>query len=328
MKWEYTLDQYLNRHCSVRGLRPKTIAAYGDILRQYSAYMKEHYRHAGPEHVSTKDVLEYAQYLREHRHNRDAAVNRTVTVLRCFYRALVCLAYLESKDNPMHGFPPLKAPKRKFRDVLTAEEIRALINTPRTDTVMGLRDRGLLVLLYATGMRASECAQLLEKDIRLQERIVRVTGKGGNERTIPLNDTALEALRQYRTVRGRAAAEGAFFKSRKFGRALSRNAIYERVRTYARKARIAKHVSPHTLRHTCATHMVREKVNLVVLRDLLGHRQLSSTQVYLHMTAEDLREAVDQHPIEKLINTVKGILPGLKLPYQHPPGSRPSFGSA
>jgi integrase/recombinase XerD len=325
MKWEHCFWQYLERHCTVRGLRVKSIAAYGDILHQYKDYMEKHFQAAGPEKVTTRDVLEYVEYLRSIRRNGDSAVNRTVTVLRNFYRALVALGYMEYRDNPMQGFPMMKAPKRKFREVLTVEEMGTIIAVPRTDTIMGLRDRSILVLLYGTGMRATECAGLQEKDVRLEERNVKVTGKGGNERTIPLNDDVIPALAQYRAARGPVAADAPFYKSRKGAGGLSRNAIYERVRYYARKARIAKQVSPHTLRHTFATHLIRNKVNLVTLKELLGHRQLSSTQIYIHMTAEDVREAMALHPIRNLINTVKSYFPGLKLPFQHPPGTRFAF---
>ena len=102
---------------------------------------------------------------------------------------------------------------------------------------------------------------------------------------------------------------GAMFVSRN-GRRMSRNGIYDRVRMHARKARLGKKVSPHRLRHAFATHLVRAGVNLITIRDLLGHRQITSTQIYLHMTARDMREAADRHPIAALMDTVKDLLPG------------------
>lgn len=143
---------------------------------------------------------------------------------------------------------------------------------------------------------------------------------------MPLNDEIALALQQYRAVRGEVSKDAYFFKSRKFSSGISRNSIYERVRKFARISRIAKKVSPHTLRHTFATHLIRNGENLVVLRDLLGHRQITSTQRYIHMTAEDIRAAIDRHPIRKLIDSIQDFMPALKLPFQYPPGQRFAFG--
>ena len=144
--------------------------------------------------------------------------------------------------------------------------------------------------------------RLADKDIDWEEGLIRVLGKGGHERTVPLNEEVLHVLRQYRLARGGAKPHEPFFRSRE-GQGLSRNAIYERVRSNARKARIPKRVSPHRLRHTFATHLVQEGVGLVTLHDLLGHRQITSTQIYIYLTAQDLRKAADRHPVSKLTPT-------------------------
>ena len=120
---------------------------------------------------------------------------------------------------------------------------------------------------------------------------------------------------------GPALPRAPFFRSRR-GNGLSRGALYERVRTWGQRAKIPKRVSPHRLRHTFATHLVRAGVNLVTLRDLLGHRQISSTQLYLHVTAEDLRAAADKHPIGKLVDTVEHLLADVTLPFQYAPRRR------
>ena len=123
----------------------------------------------------------------------------------------------------------------------------------------------------------------------------------------------------YRQARGAVPPRGAFFRSRT-GKGMSRGAIYERVRTHARCARIGKRVSPHKLRHTFATHLVRADVSLVTIRDLLGHRLITSIQIYLHVTAQDLRAAAASHPIARLAPTVEFLLPNVKLPMQYAPG--------
>ena len=324
MRWDYCFSLFLDKHCSVRGLQSKTIAAYRDTLNKFQEFALVKIKIDSPNQIEPKHILEYVEHLRKERNNQNAAVNRNVTIIRNFYRAIVSMGYLIPRDNPMKDFPVLKAPKRKFRDTLSKEEIRKLINQPRTDTVLGLRDRALLTLLYGTGIRASECANLREHDVHIDERIIRVIGKGGDQRTLPLNDDVATTLDQYRAVRGKVNPITYFFKSRK-NHGMARNTIYMRVKKYSQMSHIKKNVSPHTLRHTFATHLVKQGENLIVIRDLLGHRQLSSTQVYLHMTAEDIREAINRHPIKNLLDSIKDFLPDFKLPFQYPPGTRFAF---
>lgn len=315
---------YIERHCGARGLQPRTMAAYLEVLRMFQKFIEVRKPGCGPDKISAKDVLEYVDYLRQVRHNQASAVNRQVVVITNFYRAMVAMDQMEPRENPTAFFPKMKAPKRKILDVLTEEEVKRLIERPRGDTILGIRDRAIITLLYGTGIRATECSGLREKDVDLDENTVRVLGKGGDQRVVPLNIKVSETLRIYRAARGQVAKDAPFFRSRK-SEGISRGAIYERVRTNARLSNIMKKVSPHRLRHTFATHLIRQGEKLVVLRDLLGHRQLSSTQIYIHMTAHDLREAVDRHPIAGLIQSLKELLPNTKLPFQYPPGTRYAF---
>jgi site-specific recombinase XerD len=233
--------------------------------------------------------------------------------------------YMDVCNNPMVGFPKIKPPGRKFKEILSENETEKLINAPRTDTILGLRDRAIIIMLCGAGLRSSECATLKEKDVKISERILHITGKGGDERSIPLNDEMAESLHLYRCARGRVDRNGAFFRSRKKGKGLSRQAIYERVKTYARKARIKKCVSPHTLRHTFATHILNSGINLVTLQFLLGHRFLTSTQIYIHITAVDIRKAIYDHPFKKFIKCVRNLPSVFKLPFQNPPGTVYAF---
>ena len=315
MKWDYCICLYTQTHCSARGLRAKTIAAYQATLLQFESYMEIRQGKRSPEEVTARHVLEYVEHLRRERNNGDSAVNRTVTILKNFYRALVAMGHMEPAANPLAHFPRMKATPRKLPVTLSTGEVQELINKPAADTVLGLRDRAILTLLYGTGIRASECSGLKEEDVDLDNGLVRVTGKGGHQRTVPFNVQVIRALRLYQQARGEASPNSAFFRSRK-GRAMSRYAVFERVRTHARRAGIRKTVSPHRLRHTFATHLVKAGVNLVTIRDLLGHRQITSTQIYLHVTGEDLRAAADVHPISRLASTVGDLLPNVKLPMQ------------
>jgi integrase/recombinase XerD len=315
MNWDYWITLYLHTHCTARGLRPSSIDAYQATLKGFREYVRWRLKDVGPQQITPRDVLEYLDYLRRERDNGASAVNRQVTVLRNFYRAIVAMGHLEARDNPLAYFPKIKAARRKLPTTLNEEEVRRLIERPGVDTVLGLRDRAMLTLLYGTGIRASECAGLTGRDIDWEERTIHVIGKGGHERTVPLNDEVVHILKQYRTARGPLKEDEPFFRSREGG-ALSRNAIYERVRTNGRRARIEKRVSPHRLRHTFATHLIRKGVGLVTVRDLLGHRLITSTQIYIHLTAQDLRHAADRHPIGELIKRVEDLLPNVKLPFQ------------
>ncbi len=318
MKWECWLSMFIHTHCVARGLRPLTIAAYEDSIRQFINWSIVHLKGKPPDEVTTHDVLEYLEYLRRARSNGASAVNRAAVVLRSFYRAIVAMGYLDPAANPLAYLPTIKAAPRKLPVSLSSEEVERLLVGPGTDTIIGLRDRALLALLYGTGIRASECAGLRVRHVNLEDLSIRVTGKGGHDRVVPLNDRVASALRLYVAARGEVSAASAFFVSR-FGRALTRGAIYDRVRTWGRKVRLNKVLSPHRLRHTFATHLVRAGVGIVTIRDLLGHRQITSTQIYLHSTAQDLRRAADQHPIARLLSAVEHMLPKVRLPFQRSP---------
>jgi integrase/recombinase XerD len=319
--WDYWICLYTQTHCTARGLRATTIAAYQKTLEQFRQYVCGREKDLEPGRVTARHVLEYVNHLRHDRHNGDSAVGRQVTILKNFYRAIVAMGHLEPAANPMAHFPKMKGKPKKLPVVLSEEEVQHLLASPPKDIVLGLRDRAILALLYGTGIRASECATLAEGDVDLLTNAIRVTGKGGHERTIPMNPTVGESLKAYRQARGEVSPREAFFRSRS-GKAMSRGAIYERVRTHARRARISKHVSPHTLRHTFATHLVRLGEDLVTIRDLLGHRQITSTQLYIHVTGEDLRSAANNHPIARLAPTVELLLPNVKLPLQYAPQRR------
>lgn len=315
MMWQYWVNLFTQTHCTARGLRVKTIAAYKVTLEQYWAYLVKHNGELSPETVCARDVLAYIQYLRTTRDNGDAAVNRVVTILKVFYRAMVAMDMMDYQNNPMIGFPRMKAVARKLPVVLTDKEIKKLLTLPPKNTVIGIRDRAILALLYGTGIRVSECATLTEGSVDLASKLITVTGKGGHQRSVPLNEHVVTALTNYRYQRGQALPKTPFFRCRN-GNAMQRRTIYERVRTWGERSHLPKSISPHKLRHTFATHLLNAGVGIVTLRDLLGHKHITSTQVYLHVTAQDLREAAEKHPIKNLLSSVELILPRLRLPMQ------------
>ena len=321
MKWQYWIKLYTGTHCVARGLRPLTIAAYAASLAQFKEYTHVTLNAKPPDKITARDVLEYVQHLREGRGNGDSAVNRHVVILKSFYRAMVAMGYLDSPDNPMAFFPTIKATRKKLPVTFSGDEIERLLSLPNEDTVLGLRDRAILALLYGTGIRVSECSSLRRSDVDLDNCTVTVVGKGGHERCVPLNDRVVQAMSRYRHHRASVTPFAPFFLTRS-GRRMTRGAIYDRVRTWGYRAKITKRVSPHRLRHTFATHLVRAGVNIVTIRDLLGHKQISSTQVYLHVTADDLRSAAEKHPIGRLLKSIDHLLPDVKLPIQYGPRQR------
>jgi site-specific recombinase XerD len=319
MKWEAWFDLYLKTHCTARGLGSRTIAAYEGTLQSVRAYVRFRLGDKPPDELTTRDLLEYVEYLRRERRNGHSAVNRHVIVLKGLYRAMVAMGHLEAARNPMAHFPKVKGAPKKLPVVLSEEEVRKLLAQPRSSTVLGLRDRAVLTLLYGTGIRATEAATVTERDVNLVDNTVRVVGKGGHERVLPLNPEVARTLRLYREARGGIGPLATFFRSRRGGE-MNRHAIYECVRKHSRKA--GRLVSPHKLRHSFATHLVQHGAQLVTIRDLLGHVSISSTQVYLHTTAEDLRRAAKLHPVEKLVERVADLLPNVKLPLQWLPGEK------
>src|SRR5438309_2099206 len=323
MKWSFWIELYIRTHCVARGLRPLTVAAYEDALQQFREWVRTTLEDRAPDQLTARDVLAYLQHLREVRGNGDSAVNRAVVILRRFYRAIVAMGYLDHAANPLIGFPSIKAVPRKLPVALSTEQMSRLLSEPKPDTVIGLRDRALLALLYGTGIRASECAWLRNGSVDLNQLTITVEGKGGHERTIPLNPELAEVLRIYVEARGPALNHAPFLRSR-FGKPLSRGGVYERVRTWGQRSRVGIPLSPHRIRHTFATHLVRAGVGLVTIRDLLGHRLITSTQIYLHVTADDLRTAAARHPISRLLDTIKHLIAPGPLPFQK---ARPIYGS-
>jgi integrase/recombinase XerD len=325
MMWTYCLTLFLRTHCTARGMKASTIASYEACLRQFMSYVEVKLANKAPSEVVARDVLEYLQYLRTDRKNADAAVSRSLVILKCFYRALVAMEHLKPTENPLVHFPKVKAAPSKLPVYLSEEEVTRLLKSPPGDTVLMVRDRAILGLLYGTGIRASECSTLMEEDVDLENKCIRVTGKGGHQRSVPLNSRVMTVMKAYRQARGKIDPKACFFLSLR-RKQMTRGAIYERVRKWAAVAKIEKAMSPHRLRHTFATHLVKAGVGIVTIRDLLGHRQISSTQIYLHTTAHDLKEAVEKHPIKRLAADLEQLLPGVKLPWHYPPVRRQQAG--
>jgi len=207
--------------------------------------------------------------------------------------------------NPAQTLTLAREPQTLPRNVLTPQEARKIIERPDTGTTLGYRDRTILEVLYATGLRKSELMSLTLADVNLEEELLRINGgKGAKDRVCPLSRIACSFLESYiKGIRpvllGNRASDGGRHASALFislrGRPVSKNALGALVEKYAKRAGVKKHVTCHLWRHSCATHLVKNQANLRHVQEILGHRSLATTERYLHLTITDLKEAHRKH---------------------------------
>ena len=228
--------------------------------------------------------------------------NQSMHALRSFFRFMKTEGYVA--QDVAESLPLARTPHTLPRTILTPEEARKVIETPDTGCLLGYRDRTILETFYATGIRKSELMNLTANDVNLEEGVLRINGgKFNKDRVVPLTRLASSFLETYLKAIRPALLQGRVsdrvFISQRAG-PLSKNALGELVEKYARMAGLSKHVTCHIWRHSCATHLVQNKASLRHVQELLGHRDLSTTERYLHLTITDLKEAHRQfHPREK-----------------------------
>jgi integrase/recombinase XerD len=284
-----------------RGLSRNTLEAYRSDLLQYGAYL--HGRSALA--VTHSDLAAFVSSLAAGDGSKPpvaaATLQRKVACLRSFYRHLRRQGTLEADPTAN-----LRAPKqsRRLPHVLSRDEVAKLLEQPRGTEPAALRDRALLELMYACGLRASEAIDLETTDVDLEVGILRARGKGSKERIVPVGSAATRALNAY-LERGRGRLVGDRFESRLFvnhrGAGLTRQGLYKIVQRHAASAGLADRMSPHTLRHTFATHLLAGGCDLRSLQEMLGHADIATTQLYTHLSADRLKDVYfDAHPRAKL----------------------------
>jgi integrase/recombinase XerD len=205
-------------------------------------------------------------------------------------------------DDPASAITFAREPKLIPKEILTREEMVELIEAPDITTVLGYRDRTIMELLYTTAIRRNECRDLKVTDVNFEDGLLRVFGKGQKERIVPIGRIALKFMDNYvasvRPLLAKTSSDMHLFLSSR-GNGLSRNVIGEFITRYAAQAGIDKAVTPHTFRHTCATHMLRNRADVRYIQVLLGHESLNSTQIYTHVAVTDLRDVLRKyHPRE------------------------------
>jgi integrase/recombinase XerC len=300
------IDAFIESLAVEKGYSPNTCRAYARDLEAFSAYLAESSDgrditggHAGdlrPDQIDPLTIRGFLGVL--HRKNSKRTVARKLSSLRSFFRYLVRHGLIT--ENPADAV--LTPRQEKSLPVhLSVDDTFRLLDAIRTDNLAGLRDRAILETLYSCGIRVSELEGLNVADIDGMNRTVRVTGKGSRERIVPIGRIALTAIREYRKAleleKGvPAALNGPLFLNHMGGRLTSRS-IARILGKIARKCGIATPVSPHALRHTFATHLLDAGADLRVVQELLGHKSLSTTQKYTHVSIDRLMETYDRtHP--------------------------------
>jgi integrase/recombinase XerD len=244
--------------------------------------------------VTEKDLTAYIAHRRS---DKATTANRRLTVFKRFYRHALRINLV--KSDPCIGLRAAKQALR-FPKTLSEDQVTALLNAPDVETSLGLRDRTMLELMYASGLRVSEIVTLKTVALGLNEGVVRiVNGKGGKERLVPFGGEAGEWLRRYLAEGRTPLLEGkttdALFIGRHTGTGLTRQAFWALIKRYAAIANIPVTLSPHTLRHAFATHLLNHGADLRVVQLLLGHADISTTQIYTHVARERLKSIHQQH---------------------------------
>ena len=279
-----SLLDYLSVEC---GLSANTLRAYRTDLRDFAAFLRQE-KIAAPASVSPQDVGAFVERLATSG-LAPATVARKLVAVKMLFRFLARERIVEHDPTTLTDSPRAAVHLPNF---LTSEQVDALLDAPSGDTPLGLRDRAALELLYATGARVSEVCGLDVEDVNFEFGFTRVTGKGGKQRIVPVGRRALEALTTYirdarpRLLRGRDA--DALLVSRG-GRRLDRHAFYRMVRRHALVAGISFDVNPHMLRHSFATHLLEGGADLRAVQEMLGHSDISTTQIYTHLNRDHLK---------------------------------------
>ena len=290
---EGLLDEFCDTLWLEDGLSRNTLESYRRDLRLFSAWLSTD-RGKTLLQAQRMDLLDYLAY-KFQRKARPRSAARLLSSLKRFYRYLL-------RENRIQADPTLQveSPKlpRSLPKILTEEDINALLAAPNVETPLGLRDRSMLETLYASGLRVSELVTMKLAQLSQDMGVVRVVGKGSKERLVPVGEEALTWIRRYmdsarpEILAGRQT-DALFITSR--GASMTRQAFWYLIRRYADQAGIRSGISPHTLRHAFATHLLNHGADLRVVQMLLGHADISTTQIYTHVARERLKQLHAKH---------------------------------
>ncbi len=281
------IEQFLDYYWLSSGASQNTLSAYRSDLTLYSKWLNK----SPLEKSSNVDILNYFQ----HRQISPSTQARILTCLRVFYQHL--LSQKRIKTNPT---AKLNHPKQvqKLPVFLSINEVENLLDAPDQKTIFGLRDRAMLELLYSCGLRVSELINLEFQQININDEYIRILGKGNKERLLPMGELAMEYLSQYEKnarpfLAKKGQTDGYFLSNR--GSNMSRQNFFYIIKAYAQKAGINKPLSPHSLRHAFATHLVQQGADLRSVQLMLGHSDISTTQIYTHIQNVQLKLQHSKH---------------------------------
>jgi integrase/recombinase XerD len=292
---EQLLDQFLQYLIVEKGLSKNTIDAYSHGLTRFLSHLREQgvqeIQEAGKFHIRG-----FLLALRRKNLNAKSIV-RDLVAIRTFFRFLIQEGILES--NPVEE---LESPKvaRTLPEILTLKEIEHILEQPNLQTPLGIRDRAMLEMLYATGMRVSELTRLPTHQVNLEGGYVLVYGKGSKERIIPLGSEAMKWVTAYLKTARRILSKGRespFLFVNRSGKGMTRQRFWKSLKEYARRAGLRKRITPHLLRHSFASHLLERGADLRSVQMMLGHVDISTTQIYTHVAGERLKKIHKQyHP--------------------------------
>lgn len=291
------LKDFLHYLIVEKGLAENTIQSYRRDISAYLIFIEKKLQINDINHVTRVHIMQFLSCLKDEGKSA-RTIARHIASIRSFHHFLI-LDKIVDHDPTVHietPHPELKLPK-----VLNTDEVDTLLNTPDLTTTLGLRDKAMLELMYATGMRVSELVNLNINDVHLSLGFVRCLGKGNKERIIPIGKMATEALKEYlekarpKLINQKNKTDSLFMNHH--GQRLSRQGFWKILKQMAVKAGIEKELTPHTLRHSFATHLLENGADLRSVQELLGHSDISTTQIYTHVTKTRLKDVYNQfHP--------------------------------
>lgn len=289
------LDHFLNYLEIERGLSGNTLEAYGRDLTGYLESLRK-VKIKTPADIRQAQILDYLGQLKK-TGIAPRSRARTLSAVRMFHRFLLKEKYAQSDPTTLIESPRILQP---LPHLLSLEEVEKLLQAPQGENPLAIRDRAMLEVLYATGMRVSELVNLRLADLKLDVGCLNAFGKGGKQRLIPLGELALEFLQEYlqngRPKLAREKLAEQVFLNRS-GRAMSRQGFWKNLKRYALLAGIRQEVYPHMLRHSFATHLLENGADLRAVQSLLGHADISTTQIYTHVLQERLKQVHQRyHP--------------------------------
>ncbi len=281
---DFPIEEFISYLSVEKGLQPNSLEAYRQDLNRYREFLAKK-KIPGLGRVKRDEIVQFLLKEKD-RGLQTPSLARRLVAVKLFHRFLVKEGRLREDITSILESPRLW---RKLPEFLTRPEMEKMLQTPKPKGAIGIRDRALLELLYATGMRVSELTGLRTVDVNLNSAFLKCKGKGDKERIVPLGKVAIEALDDYLTqVRSKLPKSEFVFVGHQ-GKALTRQRIWQLIRNYARLAGIQKKITPHTFRHSFATHLLEGGADLRIVQELLGHADISTTQIYTHVSRDHLK---------------------------------------